>query len=480
MAEQTGIKKVASAGIGYVIGGILIKGIAFITTPIFSRLLTPEEFGILNTYLSYESILAMLIGFQFAGCLKNAKIKYADEPAGLDKFFTSLITLLLIHSAIALVLVNVFAAPVMELTGLSSILMLNLLVINCFGNSAMTVYNSYLSLNYEYKKYVAISIFNAIANIALSLLLIFTILDGNRSTARILGYVIPYMVVSVYLVFVAFRKDRPSLKKTKEYSAFAYRFCAPLIPNGFAEVMLTQYSKLAVDKSCGVATMGVYSLACNVYSIVATVKLGMDYVIGPFYFDKRTSGDFAELRKIFKIYSRCLALISVIIMLFSPEIVRILGDEAYYDARISAIPLIAVSYFSFTCYMLSQEEYFVQKTYYVSAISVVTMIINIVLCTVFVPKYEAVGAAYCALISFVVMFLLHFIVIKFILKSESFRWRNLFVDGAFVALMSIVAVLVVDSVLYRVGIIAVVVILSAVFLYRNFKHIIRFKNKKSV
>ena len=57
-------------------------------------------------------------------------------------------------------------------------------------------------------------------------------------------------------------------------------------------------------------------------------------------------------------------MISVLVMLFSPEIVKILGDTAYYDARMSAIPLIAVSYFSFLCYMLSQEEYFVQKTYH--------------------------------------------------------------------------------------------------------------------
>ena len=91
MSEKTGAKKILTAGVGYIFGGILIKGIAFITTPIFSRLMTPEDFGILTTYLSSESILAMLIGFQFAGCLKNAKIKYGDISKGLDTFFSNLI-----------------------------------------------------------------------------------------------------------------------------------------------------------------------------------------------------------------------------------------------------------------------------------------------------------------------------------------------------------------------------------------------------
>ena len=51
MSNQVGMKKIASAGIGYIFGGILIKGIAFITTPVFSRLLTTKEFGVLNAYL---------------------------------------------------------------------------------------------------------------------------------------------------------------------------------------------------------------------------------------------------------------------------------------------------------------------------------------------------------------------------------------------------------------------------------------------
>ena len=475
MSNQVGMKKIASAGIGYIFGGILIKGIAFITTPVFSRLMTTKEFGVLNAYLSYESILAVLIGFQFAGCLKNAKIKYANMPNGINAFFSDLIVLLLIHSGISFVIVNAFSNYIIALTGIESRLLLNLIIVNSFGNAAMTVYNSFVSLEYQYKKYVAISVFNALANVALSLLLIFTVLSNDRSMARILGYVLPYVLISIYLVVTVFRKSRPNLHTIKTNSKFAYRFCAPLIPNGFAEIMLTQYSKLAVDRYCGTAAMGVYSLAYNVYSIIATVKLGMDYIVGPFYFDKRSSGNFVELRNIFKIYSRSLALISVVVMLFTPEIVKILGDTTYYDARMSAIPLIAVSYFSFLCYMLSQEEYFEQKTYIISGISICAMLLNILFCNITVSKFEAIGVAYCTLASFVVMFLLHFVVIKYFLKSQSFQWSGMFADGIFVTLMSIVAELIVDKLMYRIGIITLLMAVLAVFVCRNFRHIIKIR-----
>ena len=435
--------------------------------------MTPEEFGVLNAYLSYESILVVLIGFQFAGCLKNAKIKYTNKPNGMNVFFSDLIVLLLIHSGISFVIVNVFSEYIINLTGIESRLLLNLIIVNCFGNAAMTVYNSFVSLEYQYKKYVAISVFNALANVVLSLLLIFTILGNDRSMARILGYVLPYVFISIYLVVTIFKKSKPNLHTIKTNSKFAYRFCAPLIPNGFAEIMLTQYSKLSIDHNCGTAAMGVYSLAYNVYSIIATVKLGMDYIVGPFYFDKRKSGNFEELRNIFKIYSRSLALISVLVMFLCPEIVRILGDTEYFDARMSAIPLIGVSYFSFLCYMLSQEEYFVQKTFIISGISISAMLLNVLLCNIFVSKFKAIGVAYCTLASFVVMFLLHFVAIKYYLKSKSFQWTGIFADGIFVTLMTIVAELIVDKLMYRIGTITFLTAVLALFVYRNFRHIIK-------
>ena len=477
MDKSSGARKVITAGIGYVLGGILIKGCAFITTPIFSRILSTEEFGVFNTYLSYESILAMIIGFQFASCLKTAKIEYVNTPHGLDTFFSNLVALLLIHSAIAFIIINLFSKFIMHFTGISSLLLLNLLVINCFGNAAMTIYNSYVSLNYQYKKYVAISLFNAILNVAVSLILILTVMQSDKSTARVLGYVIPYIIISIYVVIIAFRKARPDFCHSNHYNSFAYRYCTPLIPNGFSEVMLVQFSKLMVERSCGLSTMGIYSLAYNVYSIVATVKLGMDYIVGPFYFEKRHAGKLVELRKIFQIYSRFLALISILIMLFSNEIVWILGDVEYYDARISAIPLIASSFFNFLCYTVSQEEYYSKKTYLISIVSIITMAINIFLCIIVVPHRGALGAAFCTLGSFVFMFFFHYIIIKLVLKSDAFNWRNLFLDSIFVVGMTIASLLVIDNIILRIVMIVLIMCLITIYALKNFRSVIQIKKQ---
>ena len=49
--------KAVSAGMGYTLGNMLIKGINFLTVPIFSRLMSTDEFCVYNVFLSYDAIL---------------------------------------------------------------------------------------------------------------------------------------------------------------------------------------------------------------------------------------------------------------------------------------------------------------------------------------------------------------------------------------------------------------------------------------
>jgi hypothetical protein len=52
-----------------IVSSILLKGIGFITLPIFTRLLTTSEYGILSIYSSWVSLLSILLTFTvWGGC----------------------------------------------------------------------------------------------------------------------------------------------------------------------------------------------------------------------------------------------------------------------------------------------------------------------------------------------------------------------------------------------------------------------------
>ena len=79
--------KSVKAGIGYVIGNYLIKGLSFLTIPIFTRLLNTTDYGKYNTFLAYESIIFLFIGLALHSSYKNARYKYKTPKEGAKRGF---------------------------------------------------------------------------------------------------------------------------------------------------------------------------------------------------------------------------------------------------------------------------------------------------------------------------------------------------------------------------------------------------------
>ena len=57
-------KKILKAGTLYFIGNIFDKAVAFITVPIFTRMLSTSDYGVTTTYLSWVSILTVIITYR--------------------------------------------------------------------------------------------------------------------------------------------------------------------------------------------------------------------------------------------------------------------------------------------------------------------------------------------------------------------------------------------------------------------------------
>ena len=73
----------AKASIWFVICGMLQKGIVFITTPIFTRILSKEEFGTVNIYMSWMAIITIFATLELpTGVFNKAMLKYEEDRDG--------------------------------------------------------------------------------------------------------------------------------------------------------------------------------------------------------------------------------------------------------------------------------------------------------------------------------------------------------------------------------------------------------------
>ena len=136
-----------SAGLGYTIGNILVKGINFIMLPVFSRIMSTEEFGVYNVFLSYDAILSIIIGMALHVSIKSANYKF---PNKINQY-TSSISIIYIGNTIILLILNLIFGQVFSKILFLPERILYLLILYSFGNAVLTLYNTRISLDYSYK-----------------------------------------------------------------------------------------------------------------------------------------------------------------------------------------------------------------------------------------------------------------------------------------------------------------------------------------
>ena len=68
--------KILKSSIWYTLSNFILKGVSFITVPIFARLLTKEEFGLFSNFNSWLSIFIILGTLSLSSSLISARFDY--------------------------------------------------------------------------------------------------------------------------------------------------------------------------------------------------------------------------------------------------------------------------------------------------------------------------------------------------------------------------------------------------------------------
>ena len=76
-------------------------------------------------------------------------------------------------------------------------LVFNLLLIQSYAAALLTLYNSYVSLEYKYKSYFAVSLVNAVSTTAISIFLITTWFSDDRYIGRVIGNAVPAIIIGM-------------------------------------------------------------------------------------------------------------------------------------------------------------------------------------------------------------------------------------------------------------------------------------------
>ena len=439
--------KAAKAGLAYTVGNVLLKGIAFLTLPIFSRILTTEEFGFYNLYVSYETILTIFVGLCLYGSLRTAKYDYRQE---FDSYVSSTLMLSGIVYIAVMVIGNLVYPAISGSFGFDRSI-LNILITHSYAMFIFQFYNTWLALDFKYKKFLVVSGINSIGGTLLSIFLILVVFKEHKYIGRIYGYaIVPICVAAV--IWLCFFRDA---KKTKQvlfntnYWKYGLSISLPLVIHTFSQQILSQFDRIMIGALVSVVAVGIYGFIQTIASILQIIVQSMDNAWSVWMYEQLDQKQYTQIQDKSKAYILLMNILYVGFISLAPDVIHIAGTKEYYDGISMVIPLSFAIYFIFLYSLPVHIEYFYKKTKFIATGTSLAAGINIALNYFFIRSYGYTASAWTTLASYFLLFVFHWFIAKKIDGNPMFPKKTII--GSIIALSTFSAwtILIINHMLIR-------------------------------
>ncbi len=463
------------AGLWFTICGFVQKGISFLTMPIFTRILSTEEYGQVSIYNSWLGFFSILVTFNvFYGAFNTAMKDFEEEK---DSYASSLIGFIFLSTILYGLIYVIFRTSLNKLTGLSTIEFL-LMLLQILLQGIVSLWLARKKFDYKYIPVVIVSVITVVCSPLLSYVGI-RLFSDHKVIAKIAGGLLIYLVVCIALVIEMFARGKVAFKK--KYWLYAMAFSLPLLLHYLSSVVLARSDIVVIERICGKSYSAVYSVADSLSSALTILTTAASQAIVPWLFFNIKKNSLIRTKN--KTYTLlCLtAVCFVFAMFFGPELLKIIAPEDYFEARWAIPPIMASLFFSFIYQIFANFEFYYKKNLYIVSASLITALINIGLNIVCIKMFGFIAAAYTTLFCNILFGLFHYLCAKMVSKKEGLAWpySNKFILVITVAM--VIAVLLV-SFLYIDNHIRYAILLDGVVLLlifsKKIKNIIKFAFKK--
>ena len=122
LSKYRNMSIVAKAALWFTFATMLQKGIAFLTVPVFTRIMDPAQYGMFNVYLSWISVLTIICGMEFHTCVYInglAKMKTEKEK---EELAVSLLDLSCIITAVLYLAYLIAHEPINQFLGMNTVM----------------------------------------------------------------------------------------------------------------------------------------------------------------------------------------------------------------------------------------------------------------------------------------------------------------------------------------------------------------------
>lgn len=395
----------------YFFAMVATKALDFIAIPVYTYLLTVEEYGIYSIFISTVGIATVVLPLNTEVAISRYYFDAKDERdfklfVGASVRLTSLIFIVM-----ALVMI-IFIKPLSEFQGFEVLLTLSIIPVSLY-KIVNSIFQQIYQPLLQSRKIAVVSSIQAYLAFALSIVCIY-FLPEKKYYGQVWGTIIAMFIVGSYSVRQI--KDYYIGSWNKYHIKYILSYSLPYLPYSLSGIIIAQLGRLIVGKSQGFEAAGVYSFASNISMAMLVLISVVHSAWNPYYFRYMTDKDYKSIDKDYDIIWRFSLFCGLGLSLFCYEIGSIVGPSEYVK-NLYLIPVLVLGYIFYQwSYVYMRNVGFAKRTIWNAVVVVVSGSVNILLNTLLIKPMGVLGIALSFTASYITMFIFGGILNKYVLK----------------------------------------------------------------
>lgn len=376
----------------YGFSSIIGKIAAIFLIPIYTSILTKEEYGAMALIMSCYGIIDIVANLNIhSGIARD----YYEEGINREKLLSTGFYSILCISILTTIILVLFKTSIFyHLLGLkeefynSFIVMLFTVPVTCL--------HTYFAILTRYKRKPILYSIGTIISTILSIGI--TIYGVVYLRAGVISYFIASFVSGLLstLYFYFINKEFIKFLYSKDYIQRALKFSLPTLPAILAGWIDNSLGQVLIGKHISLSVLGVYSIAISLSSVFTLITTAFMNVWTPFLYENYKKDNFNKtINNLFVLFGTFLIVISVTLSLFSKEIICLLTNSSYMDASnyitLLCIPMCFYLLFPFA----SSGVSIYRETKHIGVSYVLGSVLNLSVLFITIRYYGAIAVPIC-------------------------------------------------------------------------------------
>jgi len=395
-----------------------IRAIApFLLLPILTRHLSPADYGILSLYEATILVLTPLVLFSSSGLI-SARFYKCDHDY-IAQINTSVVVLAVSCCLVLLAIISV--AHVIEGSrsefGGAFVFFLPAFVL-------FRAVNAYIASMWQIQHKVRLFGFFSVGTLFTDLGLSFVFVVGCTwgYQGRLIGSNLAFVIFALAGLHLLAKNrllaQRTHIERYKEI----FRFGLPLIPHVLGGVGLAVSSRYLLAYQLGQESVGIFSLAYQVGSIMLLVGTSLNQAwsvllmkwLGDGVATKREN-----IRKIMLAMTALLILAAVMLLILKDIVFSLLATNDFLEAK-ALYPFLVISFlFQSLYFLIVNFDFYEERVIAIGCTTLAVAAFSVLLCYVLVSRFGIMGAAYASFASMLSYFSI--VAVRVILFNKNFR-----------------------------------------------------------